>query len=61
MWVLKFITPLENFKSLYPKSRMYADLPIKIFVVAVFVHVPNILIPKLNSVFSLVCSKPKGI
>ena len=39
--ILKYSTPLECFRKIFPLSRMYSDLPLKFFGCIVFIHLPN--------------------
>ena len=38
---LKYSTLLECFQKIFPLSRMYSNLPLKVFGCIVFVHLPN--------------------
>ena len=46
--VLKYNTPLNCFKRFFPLSRIYSDLPLKVFGCIAFVHVPNNTQTKLD-------------
>ena len=39
--ILKYSTPLECYQKIFPLSRMYSNLPLKVFGCSVFVHLPN--------------------
>ncbi|KAL5777605.1 hypothetical protein ACOSP7_010531 [Xanthoceras sorbifolium] len=39
--VLKYQTPLMHFKHYFPLSRIYSDLPLKVFGCTVFVHISH--------------------
>ena len=39
--ILKYSTPLECFQKIFPLSRRYSDLPLKVFGCILFVHLPN--------------------
>ena len=39
--ILKYSTPLECFQKIFPLSRMYSNLPLKVFDCIVFIHLPN--------------------
>ena len=46
--VLKYTTPLECLKKVYPKSRINSKLPLKIFGCTAYVHIPKMLRSKLD-------------
>ena len=39
--VLNYITPLDCFKKYFPESRIQSNLPLKIFGITAYVHIPN--------------------
>ena len=39
--ILKYSTPLKCFQKIFPLSRIYSNLPLKVFGCIVFVHLPN--------------------
>ena len=45
---LKYSTLLECFQKIFPLSRMYSNLPLKVFGCIVFVHLPNHTRSKLD-------------
>ena len=47
--ILKYSTPLECFQKIFPLSRMYSNLPLKVFDCIVFIHLPNHNQSKLDS------------
>ena len=46
--VLNYSTPLEFFTKMFPFSRLFSDLPLKIFGCITFVHIPNNTQSKLD-------------
>ena len=46
--VLKYTTPLECLKKVFPKSRINSELPLKIFGCTAYVHIPKRLRSKLD-------------
>lgn len=46
--VLKVVTPLECLKKTFSESRIYSDLPLKVFGCTVFVHIPDKFRSKLD-------------
>lgn len=46
--VLNHVTPLNCLKSFFPNTRIYSNLPLKIFGCNVFVHLPSIFRSKLD-------------
>ncbi|XP_059632903.1 eIF-2-alpha kinase GCN2 isoform X3 [Cornus florida] len=46
--VLNYFTPLESLKKSFPETRIYSNLPLKVFGCTVFVHLPSRLRSKLD-------------
>ena len=63
--ILKFETPLNCFKSKFPTTRLYSDLPLKVFGCTCFVYIPIVSWSKLDPrtekcVFIWYASNQKG-
>lgn len=46
--VLKYKTPLDCLKEFFPTTRLFSDLPVKVFGCTVYVHVPSQFRSKLD-------------
>ena len=46
--VLQYTTPLECLKKVFPKSQINSKLPLKIFSIIAYVHIPKRLKSKLD-------------
>lgn len=46
--VLKFETPLDCLKKSFPTSRLFTNLPLKVFGCTCYVYIPNIFRSKLD-------------
>ena len=46
--ILKYKTPLECFKQIFPQSRIHSELPLKVFGCTAYVHIPSKFRSKLD-------------